>query len=120
MGGGGGEEIGEQRIRKVGGLAEMKKIATLAAASNVTLAPHSYYFGPGLAATLHLIASTPGVPYVEFPPGELAAPLLATPIRCVGGFVGVPDAPGLGADPAPAVIARYPYRRDAARPFYLT
>jgi L-alanine-DL-glutamate epimerase-like enolase superfamily enzyme len=116
----GAADIVQPSITKVGGLAEMKKIATLAAASNVTLAPHSYYFGPGLAATLHLIASTPGVPYVEFPPGELAAPLLATPIRCVDGFVGVPDAPGLGADPDPATLARYPYRRAAARPFYLT
>jgi L-alanine-DL-glutamate epimerase-like enolase superfamily enzyme len=116
----GAADVVQPSVTKVGGLSEMKKIATLAAAANVTLVPHSYYFGPGLAATLHLIASTPGVPYVEFPPGELQAPLLATPIRSVDGFVGVPDAPGLGADPDPAVLARYPYGRDAARPFYLT
>ncbi len=116
----GAADVVQPSMTKVGGLSEMKKIATLAAAANVTLVPHSYYFGPGLAATLHLIASTPGVPYVEFPPGELQAPLLVTPIRSVDGFVGVPDAPGLGADPDPAVLARYPYGRDAARPFYLT
>ncbi len=116
----GAADVVQPSMTKAGGLSEMKKIATLAAASGVTCVPHSYYFGPGLAATLHLIAATPGVPYVEFPPGELAAPLLTAPIRCVDGFVGVPDAPGLGADPDPAVLARYPYKRDAARPFYLT
>ncbi len=116
----GAADIVQPSVTKVGGLSEMKKIATLAAASGVTCVPHSYYFGAGLAATLHLITATPGVPYVEFPPGELAAPLLAAPIRCVDGFVGVPDVPGLGADPDPAVLARYPYSGAAARPFYLT
>jgi L-alanine-DL-glutamate epimerase-like enolase superfamily enzyme len=98
----------------------MKKIAALAAAAGVTLVPHSFYFGPGLAATLHVTASTPGVPYVEFPPGELEAPLVAAPIRLVQGRVHVPDGPGLGADPPPDVLARYPYGRHAARPFILT
>ncbi len=107
-------------VTKVGGLLEMKKIATLAAAAGVTFAPHSYYFGPGLAATLHLIASTPGITHVEFPPGTLEAPLLAEPIRCHGGFVDVPARAGLGADPDPAVLSRYPYCREGARPFYLT
>src|SRR4029078_2950650 len=36
-------------MTKVGGISETKKIATLAAAANVTFVPHSFYFGPGLA-----------------------------------------------------------------------
>ena len=116
----GAADVVQPSITKVGGLSEMKKIATLAAASGVTFVPPSSYFAAGLAATLHLVAATPGVPYVEFPPGQLEAPLLTAPIRCVDGFVNVPDVPGLGADPDPAVLARYPYSRDAARPFYLT
>jgi L-alanine-DL-glutamate epimerase-like enolase superfamily enzyme len=113
----GAADIVQPSMTKVGGLLEMKKIAALAAAANVTLVPHSFYFGPGLAATLHAIGSTPGVPYVEFPPAELEAPLLAEPIRFADGFVGVPDRPGLGADPDPGVLVRYPYRREGARPF---
>ena len=116
----GAADIVQPSVTKVGGILEMKKIATLAAATGVTFVPHSYYYGPGLAATLHVVASTPGVPYLEFPPGELAASILAEPIRARGGAVTVPDRPGLGADPDPEVIARYPYRREAARPFYLT
>lgn len=116
----GAADVVQPSITKVGGVSEMKKIATLAASANVTFVPHSFYFGPGLAATLHVAASTPGVPYVEMPPGQLAAPLLAEPIRSSGGTVTVPDRPGLGADPDPDVLQRYAYSRDAARPFYLT
>jgi L-alanine-DL-glutamate epimerase-like enolase superfamily enzyme len=115
----GAADVVQPSVTKVGGIAEMKRIATLAAAANVTLVPHSFYFGPGLAATLHVAASTPGVPYVEVPPGQLAAPLLAEPIRYAGGAVTVSDRPGLGADPAPDVLERYAYARAAARPFYL-
>ena len=116
----GAADIVQPSVTRVGGIGEMKKIATLAAAANVTFVPHSFYFGPGLAATLHVVASTPSVPYVEMPPGRLAAPLLAEPIRCTGGAVTVPDRPGLGADPDPDVVRRFPYARDGARPFYLT
>jgi L-alanine-DL-glutamate epimerase-like enolase superfamily enzyme len=115
----GAADVIQPSVTKVGGLLELKKIATLAAAANVTFVPHSFYFGPGLAATLHVAASTPGVPYVEMPPGQLAASLLAEPIRVSGGAVAVPDRPGLGADPDPEVLARHAYTREAARPFYL-
>jgi L-alanine-DL-glutamate epimerase-like enolase superfamily enzyme len=116
----GAADIVQPSVTKVGGIGEMKKIATLAAAAGVTFVPHSFYFGPGLAATLHVAASTPGVPYVELPPGQLAAPLLAEPLRLEGGAASVPDRPGLGADPDPDVLRRHPYSRAGARPFYLT
>jgi D-galactarolactone cycloisomerase len=115
----GAADIVQPSMTKVGGISEMKKIATLAAAANVTFVPHSFYFGPGLAATLHVVASTPGVPYVELPPGQLAAPLTAEPIRS-GVSLSVPGRPGLGADPDPDVLSRYPFGREAARPFILT
>jgi len=113
-------DVVQPSMTKVGGLGETKKIATLAAAAGVTLVPHSFYFGPGLAATVHLAASTPGVPYLEFPPGDLEAPLIAEPVRRVGALVAVSDRPGLGADPDPDVLRRYPYGAAGARPFYLT
>jgi L-alanine-DL-glutamate epimerase-like enolase superfamily enzyme len=116
----GAADVVQPSMTKVGGLTEMRKIAALCAAANATFQPHSYYFGPGLAATVHLIAATSGVPYVEMPPGDLEAPLLAEPIRCAGGVVAVTDRPGLGADPDPAVVDRYPFSRAASRPFYLT
>lgn len=116
----GAADVVQPSLTKAGGVGEMKKIAALAAAAGVTFQPHSFYFGPGLAATLHVIASTPGVPFVEFPPGELEAPLTAEPIRCRDGRVRVPEGPGLGADPDPGVLARYPYGQEPARAFILT
>ena len=117
----GAADIVQPSVTKVGGLGEMKKIAALAAAANVTFIPHSFYFGPGLAATVQLIAATPGPTYLEYPPGELEAPLLAEPIRsAAGSTVTVAVRPGLGADPNPDVFSRYPFGRAAARPFYLT
>jgi D-galactarolactone cycloisomerase len=116
----GAADIVQPSMTKVGGIGEMKKIATLAAAAGLTFVPHSFYFGPGLAATLHVAASTPGVEYLEFPPGDLEAPLLAEPVRRVGAAVAVSDRPGLGADPNREVFTRYPYGAAAARPFYLT
>jgi len=116
----GAADVVQPSVTKVGGLLEMKKIAILAAAANVTLVPHAFYYGPGLAASLHLAAATQGVPYVEFPGTPLVASLLAEPIRAAGGAVSVPDRPGLGADPDPSLLSRYPYQAAAARPFYLT
>jgi L-alanine-DL-glutamate epimerase-like enolase superfamily enzyme len=116
----GAADIVQPSVTKVGGLLEMKKIAGLAASANVTLVPHSFYYGPGLAASLHLAAATPGVPYVEFPGTPLVASLTAEPIRFAGGAVSVPDRPGLGADPDLSLLTRYPYQAAVARPFYLT
>ena len=41
-------------VTKVGGISELREVATLAQAAGVCLAPHSPYFGPGFLATLHL------------------------------------------------------------------
>ena len=38
----------------------------------------------------------------------------------VGLFGAVSDRPGLGADPTPDVLTRYPYGAQGRRPFYLT
>jgi L-alanine-DL-glutamate epimerase-like enolase superfamily enzyme len=116
----GAADIVQPSVTKVGGLGEMRRIAAIAAAASVTLVPHSFYFGPGLAATIHFACATPDVPYVEFPPGDLEAPLLEDPPRCGDGHVGVSNRPGLGADPNMDVLARYPYGTDSRRPFYLT
>ena len=105
---------------KVGGLGEAKKIATLAAAWNVPVVPHSFYFGPGLAAALHLAASTPGMAWVEWPMGELATPLLEVPIRPEAGWLVPPAGPGLGGRPNAAVFDRHPLGAARARPFTTT
>jgi len=102
---------------KVGGLGEAKKIVTLAAAWNVLVVPHSFYFGPGLAAALHLAASTPGMAWVEWPMGDLAIPLLEAPIHPEAGWLAPPAVPGLGGRPSAMALRRYPLTAGPAQPF---
>ena len=104
----GAVDIVQPSPTKVGGLGEAKAIAALAAAARVTVVPHSFYFGPGLAAALHLAAATPGVPWVEWPMGELAMPLLEEPIQPVTGYLAPSAAPGLGVRPNPEALRRHP------------
>jgi len=100
-------DIIQPSVTKMGGLQAMLKVAEIANARGVVLAPHSYYFGPGLAATLQFIACTLSVSMIEIPFTELAAPLLAQPVRAVDGFAEVSNEPGLGADPDPETLRRY-------------
>ena len=116
----GAVDVVQPSITKMGGLSEFRRVATLATAANVTLVPHAFYYGPGLAASVHFALATPGIPYVEFPAVDLAVPLLRDPIRCVDGHVDIGDRPGLGADPDLDVIARYPFEGSTARTFDLT
>jgi L-alanine-DL-glutamate epimerase-like enolase superfamily enzyme len=106
-------------VTKVGGISEVRKIAALAQAANLGVALHSFYFGPGLAATLHLAAGLGGALPVEFPTGELATPFLTRPIVARDGFVDVPEGPGLGVEVNEEAIRRHPYTPDGARPFVL-
>jgi L-alanine-DL-glutamate epimerase-like enolase superfamily enzyme len=117
--GAGAADVVQPSPTKVGGLGEARTIATLAAAAGVTLVPHSFYFGPGLAAALHLAASTPGVPWVEWPMGELATPLLETPLRPIDGWLTPPRTPGLGGRPSPEALRHHAREGVASPPFTL-
>jgi len=113
-------DILQPSITKVGGITEFRKIAALAQAANLPIAPHSFYFGPGLAATLHVAATLGGAMPVEFPTGEHETSFLSRPIRAVDGRVEVPSGPGLGVEINEEAIRRHPYSASSARPFVLT
>jgi L-alanine-DL-glutamate epimerase-like enolase superfamily enzyme len=112
-------DILQPSVTKVGGISEFKKIAALGQAANLPIAPHSFYFGPGLAATLHVAATFGGDMPVEFPTGEYETPLLARPITARDGWVEVPRGPGLGVEVNEEAIRRYPYAAASAQPFVL-
>jgi L-alanine-DL-glutamate epimerase-like enolase superfamily enzyme len=94
-------------VIKVGGIAEFLKIATLAEAYNLSLAPHSPYFGPGFLATLHLLAHTRQARWIEKLYIELEHPIFIRPIPLQNATYTVPDAPGLGLEVDPGVLKRY-------------
>jgi L-alanine-DL-glutamate epimerase-like enolase superfamily enzyme len=91
----------------VGGVSEWRKVAALAEVHNVGLAPHSFYFGPGLLATAHLIAATPGAGELEHLYGRLEADLWLESPRLEGGFFHLPKGPGLGLEIDRNVLREY-------------
>lgn len=103
----GAVQYAQPSVTKVGGITEFRKVAQLATARGVKLAPHSPYFGPGALATLHLLAALTDSARFEYfylwPDAWLYGERLA-PLR---GELRVPSAPGLGADPDPEVLRRF-------------
>lgn len=94
-------------VTKIGGVTGFMKAVAMARAHGVALAPHSPYFGPGLLATLHIAATLDEAPLIEYSYAELGASPLGEAIVPHGGWLRVPDGPGLGCDPDPAVIDRW-------------
>jgi D-galactarolactone cycloisomerase len=111
-------DIVQPSVPGVGGLTEAKRIATLALAQNLRLAPHVWGGGVGLATACHFIASLPPSPHTEHPPypqmleydmsdNALRTQLLKTPLKLEAGHVLLPEGPGLGVELDPAAIERY-------------
>ena len=94
-------------VIKVGGITEFLKVAGLADRRGIKIVPHSPYFGPGLLATLHLLATRDdGLVEVFYLKREAClwggrADVDAT------GHVAVPSGPGLGYEPDRGVMERY-------------
>ena len=85
-----------------GGITSMKKIATLAEAFHVPLAPHCTASNLGIAASLHVTASIPFFLIHEFYPdnsGFNPASIMQMDWKVdAEGYVGLPRGPGLGVD----------------------
>ena len=94
-------------VTKIGGIAEARKVYTLADAHNIAVAPHSPYFGPGLAATLHLAATLPYPVKIERVYIELEASPFGPMIEVRSGAMHVPAGPGLGIEPDRELLERY-------------
>ncbi|WP_326912907.1 mandelate racemase/muconate lactonizing enzyme family protein [Rhizobium johnstonii] len=94
-------------ITKVGGVSEYLSIIDMAASHDVTLMPHSPYFGPGFFASLQVAAARPGVHALEYnfvrPDAWLAD---VEGIRS-GDMIKVSDQPGIGFEPDFDVMKKY-------------
>ncbi len=86
-----------------GGISQMKKIATLAEAYFVPLAPHCTATFLGIAASLHVVVVDPAVPDPRVLPGQRRL----QPARADAdglsssdkdGYIGLPPGPGLGVE----------------------
>ena len=100
-------DIAQPSVTKIGGIGEMRRIIALANEFGVRVVPHCPYFGPGFIASLHLTAALPAGTPVERLFVDLEASPMGAWVDPKNGEMRVPQGPGLGADPDPALIARY-------------
>jgi L-alanine-DL-glutamate epimerase-like enolase superfamily enzyme len=103
----GAVDFAQPSVTKVGGISEFLAVLDRAAAAGVAVMPHSPYFGPGFFASLHLAAARPSVRALEYNFVRPDAWLADVESLRHGGDFAVPDGPGLGFTPDPAVFARY-------------
>jgi D-galactarolactone cycloisomerase len=100
-------DIFQPSVTKIGGIVAMRKAIDVAKKRGVRIMPHSPYFGPGLIATLHVIAADLPDSMCERFYCELAATPLRDAIAARDGHMDVPQRPGLGIDIDEDVIARF-------------
>jgi D-galactarolactone cycloisomerase len=100
-------DVFQPSITKIGGIIAMGKAIDIAKQHGVRVMPHSPYFGPGLIATLHVIAACLPDSLCERLYCELEATPLGDAVNARDGHMQVPQGPGLGIDVDEGVIARY-------------
>jgi galactonate dehydratase len=109
-------DVVQMDVAHCGGILASKKIAALAAAQDLRIAPHCSVGPVALAACLHVDASTPNF-MIQEAFAEFDVPWRAelvrgwNPVRN-GEFI-LPDAPGLGLDIDEDAIAAHPYVQNA-------
>ena len=100
-------DIFQPSVTKIGGIVAMREAMAVAKSLGVRVMPHSPYFGPGLIATLHVIAACLPDAMCERFYCELEATPLGDAIAARDGHMTVPQGPGLGIEVDENVIARY-------------
>jgi len=95
-----------------GGLLEMKKIAAMAEANYVMVAPHNPMGPVATVVNVHFAASTPNFLILEYHPDDEAPrkDLLKEPLMVKGGYLSLPDRPGLGIELNEEAFRHYPPR----------
>jgi galactonate dehydratase len=105
----GGADIIQPDICVVGGLLEMRKIAALAEAHYVTVAPHNPMGPLATAVNVHFCAAQPNLKILEYRLPQ-AAPYVRDPYLPRDGYLELrPDRPGWGVEMDEAVLAEDRY-----------
>jgi galactonate dehydratase len=102
---------------RAGGISQMKKLAGMAEAHHIMLAPHSGSLGPVAEfAALHVLAAIPNTLMLERIENDWSArnEVISAPPVLENGHLVVPTAPGLGVDINEEAIAAYPSRRNVS------
>jgi L-alanine-DL-glutamate epimerase-like enolase superfamily enzyme len=99
----GGVHVAQPDVGRVGGLTEAKRVCDLAAERDRLVVPHGWKTGITIAATAHLAAVTPHMPFFEFVPQQVAESalrreLVRDELTLVDGKLALPSRPGLGIE----------------------
>jgi L-alanine-DL-glutamate epimerase-like enolase superfamily enzyme len=94
----GAVDVAMPDLGRAGGLLETKNICALAGDHGVTVSLHNFSSGVLLAATMHLMASTPNATWLEMDSSDnpVYGELLEEPLVFADGSAKVSDCPGLG------------------------
>ena len=100
-------------FQKCGGVTEGKKIAALANAHYLPVAPHNYNSPLSAVIDAHLCASLPNFLILEYvwPGVEWTDKIMAPPLQVRDGHLELPTGPGWGVELLEEEIAKHPHRR---------
>ena len=106
----GAADIIQPDICCAGGILEMRKIAAMAEAFYVTVAPHNPMGPIATAVNVHFAAATPNFLILEYNPDDKAErrDLVDEPMKVVDGYIELPTKPGLGIDINEEALSKYP------------
>jgi L-alanine-DL-glutamate epimerase-like enolase superfamily enzyme len=99
----GGVQVAQPDVGRVGGLTEARRVCDLAAERDRLIVPHGWKTGITVAATAHLAAVTPHMPFFEYVPQQVAESrlrreLVTDELVLVDGELPLPARPGLGVE----------------------
>lgn len=105
-------DIAQPDLRETGGILEAKKIAAMAEAWFVPVAPHNIHGPVGTAMSLHLAAAIPNFLILEYSVEEVSwkAELVGADLTPQDGYITLPTAPGLGVDLDEDLALAHPFR----------
>ncbi len=115
-------DIVQPDICLAGGIMEQKKIAAMADAHYVVVAPHNPMGPLATMVNVHFAASTPNFLILEYHPDDTSPrkDLIKDPILVKDGYLSIPDKPGWGYEVNEEAFRHYPpkpwHRGFAFRP----
>ena len=103
-----------------GGLWEARKIAAMAEAHQIAVAPHNPNGPIATAATIHFAAATPNWIIQEAITSDVPwrNDVVINPVEVVDGYVQISDRPGLGIDINEQEAAKHPFKPEAMQRYF--
>lgn len=103
----GAVDIVQPSVVKHGGIADVMRMVETAEGAGMRAVPHCPFVGPGLLATIHIVAAMQSDVPCEHRYCDLLASPLGEAVVAKDGRLPVPTGPGLGVDPDLGVLERY-------------